>query len=71
MGIIEIILTILVWRKGWKWYALIPITVAFIIGATCGLIGIHPINILWVDIFAAIALIVMFDKKPKNIEKDS
>ena len=34
--ILEIVLTIIVWKKGWKWYALIPygsaIVIAFFIG---------------------------------------
>jgi hypothetical protein len=29
MIIIEILLTIFAWRKGWRWFSLIPIATAF------------------------------------------
>jgi len=72
MGIIEIILTIVAWRKGWKWYSLIPISVAFIIGAICGMSGVSPNDVIWLDILVAIVLIIMCDRKPKsNIDNDN
>ena len=68
---IEIILTIFAWRNGWKWLALIPVgaalVIGFFIGLNVGLTGgeISP-NIVILDVFAIIALIVMLIKKGKK-----
>jgi hypothetical protein len=35
-AIIEIILVIFAWQKGWKWYSLIPVAIAYSIAALLG-----------------------------------
>lgn len=73
MLLIEIILTIFVWRKGWRWISLLPIGIALFIGLFMGF-GIRVSNgdvneaiglgfIL--DVLAIIALIIMLTIKPK------
>jgi hypothetical protein len=68
MIIIEIILTIVAWRKGWRWLALIPVSVAFCIGIVIGSSGgpIDPLTLVIWDILAIIALVVMVVVKPSN-----
>ena len=73
--ILEIILTIVAWNRGWKWFALIPVGITFCIGFMAGLIvgstGGSVADISWVtvlDIMAVIALIVMIARK-KETEK--
>jgi hypothetical protein len=72
--IAEIILTIFAWRNGWKWWALLPVGIAFFIGLIAGAnmaaVGgdISDMGgLIVVDILAIIALIVMVSKK--KIEK--
>ena len=65
MGILEIILTIIAWNRGWNWKALIPMLSAFGIGFIAG--AINPqigIEIIVVDVFAVIALVVMVSTRP-------
>jgi len=76
--IIEIVLTILAWNRGWKWLALLPVGIALAIGFCMGLgIGasggsvsdVQGIAVVF-DIIAIIALIIMCvkGKKPKEEE---
>jgi hypothetical protein len=74
--ILEIILTIIAWQRGWKWKALIPVTAAFIMGIFLATISIATGNIpnpsstvMW-DIMAVIALIILCSIKPKEIKKE-
>ena len=73
MLLIEFILTFFAWRNGWKWLALIPVGAAFVIGffvgVNVGLTGgeISP-DIIIIDVFVIIALIVMLVKKGKYAE---
>ena len=71
MLIIEIILTIFAWRKGWKWLSLIPIVVAFCIGIIIGLSGGTTdltSYIIW-DFLAIVILILMNITTPnKSVE---
>jgi uncharacterized membrane protein YfcA len=74
--IAEIILTIFAWRKGWKWFALIPLGIAlllgFLIGVAIGGSGGSIDNVrglsLVLDIIVVIILIVMNVKSPKSNE---
>jgi uncharacterized membrane protein YfcA len=71
--ILEIILTIVAWRKGWRWLALLPMGVGGGIGALIGLgIGLSgasqsqlqsamPVFLIF-DIIAVVVLIVMICK---------
>jgi uncharacterized membrane protein YfcA len=76
--ILEIILTIVAWRKGWRWNSLIPVVSAMVIGFLFGIgIGLSGINVddakgfaIIIDILATVALIVMCIKKPKQIKSD-
>jgi len=67
MLILEIILTIVAWNRGWKWLALIPLGVAFGIGLILGSTGNFSVDdagsLIWIDVVAIIALIVMIAKK--------
>ena len=68
MIIIEIILTIFAWKNGWKWLSLIPVCAAFGIGFIIGLTNpnIDLMQVIWVDLIAIIALIVMLIKKKED-----
>jgi hypothetical protein len=69
--IAEIILTIFAWRNGWKWLALLPIGILFLIGMVLGF-GIAAgggsienisAGVIFFDIIAIIVLIIMVSKK--------
>jgi hypothetical protein len=68
--IAEIILTVFAWRKGWKWYSLIPGGSALFLGFCVGLSNPNGSlgSAIWVDVLATIALIVMVSVKPKEKE---
>ena len=71
--IIEIVLTVLAWRKGWKWLSLLPLGIGFLIGFLIGLsVGTNGGNIssvqgisLVLDIIIIIILGIMTAKSPK------
>ena len=71
MLILEIILTILVWNKGWRWKSLIPVGTVVLLGFFYGFfIGlsegtISPFIILF-DVVAVIILAVMYFVKPSG-----
>jgi hypothetical protein len=74
MLIIEIILTVFVWKKGWKWMALLPLGGALFIGFLIGLgIGASGGSVddvsglaVFIDVAAIVALIIMLIKGPKT-----
>lgn len=74
MLIIEIILTVFAWRKGWRWAALLPTAIALLIGLFMGFgVGASGGNVegamgmgIILDILAVIALIIMVVKGPKT-----
>jgi hypothetical protein len=76
MLIIEIVLTIFAWRKGWRWLALIPTALALCIGlllgigiaASGGSVSAPNAATIIIDVLAIIALIVMVTKGPKSKE---
>ena len=64
---LQIILTIVVWFRGWKWYALLPMASAFVLGIFIGMTGGDiKVPALIADGLAVIALIVMCFVKPKT-----
>lgn len=75
--IAEILLTFFAWRKGWKWYALLPVGVSFIVGILIGMgigasggdpSGAAGLSMV-LDLIATGILIYMVAKGPKP--KDS
>lgn len=71
--LLQIIFTILVWNRGWRWLSLIPIGAGFIMGMLIGLIGgsmgYTAEDMNWasfLDVLIYIALIVMLCVKPKS-----
>ena len=74
MLFLEIILTIFAWRKGWRWWALVPVGICLLIGFIIGfLIGANggSVNDIgaagWIfDVGAIIALIFMLCIKPQS-----
>ena len=70
--IAEIILTVFAWRNGWKWLALLPVGIAFIIGLIIGASGVTDLSgVIFIDIIAVIALIIMVSKSKKPEENVS
>jgi len=65
--IVQVLLTVFVWRKGWKWRSLIPLGSAFLTGVFIGLSGVifDPVTLLFLDVLAIIALILMLVYPPK------
>ena len=65
--IAEIILTVIAWRKGWRWWALLPAFLAFatgfVLGAAIELTGGNALSALpysiFIDLIAIFALICM------------
>lgn len=69
MLIVEIILTIVAWQRGWKWIALIPVGIAFFIGMAIGANSsdpVDPLSVIWIDVLAIIALVLMLIFKPQS-----
>ncbi|HUU87927.1 MAG TPA: hypothetical protein VMX17_09250 [Candidatus Glassbacteria bacterium] len=72
MLIVEILLTFFAYRNGWKWLGLLPLGIAFGIGLILGASGMDPSdlgNLIWIDVLAIIALVVMLIKKGPNAKK--
>jgi len=71
--VIEILLTISAWRKGWKGWALLPIgigmSIGFLLGMSAGATGGNVEDILpmciFVDLATLISLIVLAAKAPR------
>lgn len=57
----QIILTVIVWKKGWL--SLIPIGVCLLFGLLIGLSGGEPSSGIFIDIIAIVALIIMLTKQ--------
>ena len=71
--ILEIILTITAWRKGYKAWALLPmglaILIAFMIGASDPTLTEADLySLVWLDILAIVALGVMIAAAKKPVE---
>lgn len=76
--IIEIVLTVVAWNKGWKWWALVPlglaVSIAFSVGFVVGLFGgsagpVMPFFML-LDIGCLLALIILIVLPPER-EKEA
>jgi len=74
--IAEILLTIFAWRKGWRWYALLPMAVCLAVGLLIGIgvgasggdpSGASGLGII-LDLIATGILIYMVSKGPKPKE---
>lgn len=80
MIILEIILTVVAWLRGWKWKSLIPIGAVLIIGLFYGFIlgltgsFVDTTDVVWINIFdilAILALLIMVILPPKNKTKNN
>lgn len=76
MLILEIILTIVAYKKGWKLKALIPCGISFSIGFFIGLVrqstSLYAYSdIIWIDLLAIIALIYMCVKPYEEKNEDT
>ena len=74
--ILEIILTIVAWNRGWKAQALIPVGVVFVIGMIIGVLSGGNSDVIQTailfDILGVVALLVMAIKGKKTVDnKDS
>ena len=75
--IVEIVLTVLVWKHGYKWKALIPIAWVFLSGLTLGIVlevmelEISRYSFILLDVICVIALIIMLNKKAPEEKKPS
>jgi hypothetical protein len=63
--IAQIILTILTWRKGWKWMSLLPVSIAIFIGLLFSSLPLS-FEMIFIDILSVIALIIMYFNPPKK-----
>ena len=59
MLILQIILTVIAWFRGWKWYALIPLAVGVIITLLIKYIFINPSDPMTLKLFASISTVVI------------
>lgn len=76
--IVEILLTVAVWRKGWKGWALLPVGIecvlAFFIGMAVGAAGVKQEGFMGValllDVMTIVALVIMRVRAPKRVQED-
>lgn len=59
MLILQIILSVIAWFRGWKWYALIPLSVGIIITLLLKYFMINSNNALQMKLFASISAVVI------------
>ncbi len=70
--ILQVILSIVAWNRGWKWLALIPLgaalVIGFLIGYIGGTMGYSPEDMSWAIILDIIVFIVLIYMciKPKS-----
>lgn len=71
--ILEIILTVTAWRKGYGALALLPLAFAIGIGFIVGSANPESVDwlgFIWIDILAIVALIIMIATASKTLEED-
>jgi hypothetical protein len=75
--ILQVILSIVAWNRGWRWLALIPMGAALFLGFMIGIIGAgmgySPEEMSWaivLDIIVFIILIYMCAKPPQPNQLD-
>jgi hypothetical protein len=68
---VEFILTIIAWKRGWKWWAILPAAIAmiagFIVDLVVGALGMHDfytglVSII-LDAFIILALVIMIIRR--------
>jgi len=74
MLIAEIIMTVIAWRRGWRWQALLPMAVAFMVGASfevtqvwCGPNRNFNTAAVLVDVLALLALFQMLSNPKERL----
>lgn len=69
--IVELVLVVLVWLRGWRWWSLLPIPCAMVGGFVAGLAGISPNSPFFIlfDIAASVAWFVMLFLWPKPLPR--
>ena len=70
--VLEIMLTISAWRKGYKGFALLPVGIALFAGFLIGYSnpGSDALSFIWIDILAIVILVVMIGaaKVPEDVK---
>lgn len=75
IAVLEIILTISAWKKGWRWRALLPLALgcvaAFLVGAAAGANGGSVENVLPIAVLLELgvigSLIAMVARAPRSV----
>jgi hypothetical protein len=75
--ILEIILTVQAWRRGYGFMALLPVGLAIAIGFFIGMANPEAVEnagfleYIWLDILAVVALVIMIAAAPKIQEDEA
>lgn len=69
--VVELVLIVLVWLRGWRWWSLLPIPCALVGGFVAGLAGISPNSPIFIlfDIAASVVWFAMLFMWPKPLPK--
>ncbi len=66
---IEAILAVFAWRKGWRSWALVPVAAAVTFGVFCAMAGLPLSMAVASDVVCSAALIVMIVRGPSNVRE--
>jgi hypothetical protein len=71
--ILEIMLTVTAWRKGYKGFALLPVGLAILAGVSIGANnpGADVFSVIWVDILAIVVLGVMIALAKEPVDEEA